>query len=911
MRGQRMTDWSERLAEFLAVGDAPASGLDAEARATAGRYVLEASGSTEPEAFLHELDEQYPVRIPGGQLHARRTYLRGQLVQALGRPAEALETLLPLCEKLEQESQWPDLAAVADEILQSIGSVEAARYLAKAVEVAGAAVAPEGSLMRALRLFPEEHRVCWLAAEELERGGESERALALFVGCLPSLVEGRDFERIEETFIRLEEAEDAETVRLLLDACLRLAAAKEWKRAEGYLETLLPRIRKAGLVPEAWERLLKLLPKAPADSNLRRLLMEIAPDALPGVEGALDLLGRSGILDPKVKVSSALRKLDELLEFAPGYRVLHASWGAGKIRANEGDALIIDFPDRPSHRMSLKIARNALTVIPPDDLRVLWTEKPDEVREVLRTNPAQVAYLAIREMGGRVTTQQLRRRMTAEMIPTSRWATWWKEARQAMEQDERFDLSEGFRQVYAIRTREQRDEDRLLPRMDRRRGIRANLNLLRRFLEQHPQYQERAVKMYSPVLTRWLRDEKTHPEAALAICLLLDRWEKLEMRDLEASLRAVMSRGVEASAYANVDDQRFLVSNALRLKGLEREAALFALGSRYPEIREMGWAQLRKDPEQGRRTLAELLSRPEERPHTALSVALMLIAEDTPREAFHPPVWRVAGSLCRLVERTGRDVLRDQVMRLFSPRSSLFEVLERETPADEEVGSLGKELTRWRESERFLFPILEFFDALGLSEMVTAVRSDRMAATNRLIASQHSEEVFGGLYMTRSSYERLERERAELRRELKEDIPRIIEKAREQGDLSENAEYDAAKEKQARFTSRVSEIDRILAQATMIENVEVPEGQIGPGSWVTLRLVAGANTGAERHFWVLGEGDSRFGDEVVSASAPLGKLLLGRRIGDRVTLDLEEGAAEAEIVAAQKRLPQSEPAERG
>ena len=373
-----MSDWQDQLAEFLASADASASGLDAEARATAGRIVLQASGSAEPEAFLHDLDQHYPMRVPGGQLHPRRAFVRGQLLIALDRPTEALETLLPLCEKLEQQGSWDELAAVADELLQGVPSVEAARYLAKAVEVAGAIVAPEGSLPRALRLFPEEHRVCWLAGEEFERQGDDERALALFAGCLPALVEARNFERIDETFIRLEGVKDPETLRLLLEACTRLANAKEWKRAETYLEPLLLRIRKAGLVPEVWERLLKLLRKAPPDSNLRRFLMELAPDALPGVDGALDLLARSGIMDASVKVTSALHKLDELLEFAPGYRVLHASWGVGRIRVNEGNALIIDFPDRPGHRMSLKIARSALTVIPLDDLRmrcVSWSAR--------------------------------------------------------------------------------------------------------------------------------------------------------------------------------------------------------------------------------------------------------------------------------------------------------------------------------------------------------------------------------------------------------------------------------------------------------------------------------------------------------------------------------------------------------
>jgi transcription elongation factor GreA len=907
-----MSDWKEHLEEFLASEEASASGLDAGARETAMRILLQASGSNESEALLHEMEQRYPVRARGGSLLPKRAYLRGRLLLELERSGEALETLLPLCEKLEQQEQLHDLAATADEILGITASVDAARYLAKAIEEGGADVAPAGSLRRALELFPDEHRICWLAASEFEGQGETERALGLFTGCLPALIDVKALDRIEEIFIRLEDLDDTETVATMLQACVKLATAKEWKVAETYLEPLLPKIRKAGLVGSAWDLFLKLLPKAPTESNLRRFIMEIAAEALPGVDGVLDLLARSGILDPKVKAPGALHKLKQLLELAPGYRVLHHNWGVGRIRSNEGDALIIDFPDRAGHRMSLSIARSALTVIPPDDLRALWTEKPDQVREMVRAKPADVAYLAIRELNGRATTQELRRRLTAEIIPTTRWSTWWKEARTAMEQDERFDLSEGFRQAYAIRSGPGHDEDLILPRMDRRRGIRANLNLLRRFLEQHPQHKDRAVKMYTPVLVRWLHDEKTHPDAALAICLLLDRWQRLDPKDLEQSLRTVLSRGVEASAFANISDQRLLVSNALKLSGLDREAILFALGSRYPEIREVGVAKLREDPVRGETTLMELLSRPEERPHTALGVIMMLIAEDTQRESFHPPIWRAASSLCRLIERTGKDALRNQVTRLFSPRSSLAEALRREPPAEEIVLSLGKELTRWRESERFLFPILEFFEEIGLTEMVQTVRQERSAATNRLIVSQrHGGGIYTGFYMTRATYERLERERRQLRHDLKFTIPEIIDRARALGDLSENAEYDAAKDKQADYTHRVTEIDRMLSQATPIETVQVPAGDVGPGSWIEVRLLnSDLDEAARTHtYWLLGEGDSRFGEEVVSCSAPIGRSLLGKKVGEQVPLDLPEGLVQVEILSAEQKFPQNEPAE--
>lgn len=905
-----MSHWKESLEQILDPGEASASHLDAGARTAARQILSEASATNEAEALLHELDRSFPIRTTGKGLLLRPAYLRGQILLEIERIEEALQCLLPLCEKLEQQGHWDQLAEIADEILQMTTNIDAARYLAKAAEEGGAKVVPEGSLKRAMDLFPDEHRICWLAAEEIERAGDAERAQALFTGCLPALVESKDLERVEEVLLRLDESRDVESTRSALHGCVKLASLKEWTLAETYLEPLLPRIKDQGIAPEAWGLFLKILPKAPADSGLRRFLMEIAPEALPGVDGVLDLLGRSSIMDPAVKVEKALKKLDQLLEFAPGYRVLHHNWGPGRIRAVEGVTLTIDFRNRPGHRMSFAIARNALRVIPPDDLRVLWLDTPDKVREMARANRADLAYLAIRELGGKATAQELRRRLTGDIIPTSSWSGWWKEARSAMEEDERFDLSESFRQTYAIRSKGASEEDLILPRLDRRRGIRANLNLLRRFLDQHPQYHDRAVKIYTPVLTRWLRDEKTHPEAAVAICLRLNRWQRLDSKSFAKSLSVFLTRGIEASVFSNEDDQRFLAIRALELDGLRREAIFFALGSRYPDIREIALKRMRDDPAEGERILADLLSRPEERPNTALTVIIETISKETEKESFLPSPWRAAASLCRLVERAGRDALREQIMRLFNKNSQLAQAL-REEPAPDDIQFLLEDtFKRWRESESYLFPILDFFAELGQEKLVLSVRGERTASTNRLLFQQQGAAGgYDGYYMTRATYAKLEEERNFLTRELKTTVARAIQTAREMGDLSENAEYMAAKEKQSNYMDRIQQISDQLASTTVIENVSVPEGEIGPGSRVELRAIAGegARPGEVLAFWLLGEGDSRFGQEVLSCMAPAARPLLGKKVGDQVSVQLPGGSVVTEVISTRRELPQKEP----
>ena len=245
---------------------------------------------------------------------------------------------------------------------------------------------------------------------------------------------------------------------------------------------------------------------------------------------------------------------------------------------------------------------------------MLWTEDANRVRQLAAERPAELAFLAIRELGGKATAQVLRRRLTDQIMPVSRWSAWWKEARAAMETDERFDLSESFRQtVRHPRARRRRSRRRAPATARPASRIRANLNLLRRFLDQHPHQKDRAVRMYTPLLTRWLRDEHTNPEAAMAICLLLNRWGRLEREDLHRSLREVLATGVEATAFADEADQRFIVEHAFEFEDLVKTALLFGLGSRDEVDARAGAREDGREPGTERDAAAEPARPPEER----------------------------------------------------------------------------------------------------------------------------------------------------------------------------------------------------------------------------------------------------------------------------------------------------------
>jgi len=138
---------------------------------------------------------------------------------------------------------------------------------------------------------------------------------------------------------------------------------------------------------------------------------------------------------------------------------------------------------------------------------------------------------------------------------------------------------------------------------------------------------------------------------------------------------------------------------------------------------------------------------------------------------------------------------------------------------------------------------------------------------------------------------RLQDEIQQLEYELKVHLPKEILKAREHGDLRENAEYKAAKERQSFLQARTAQLHRRLAALNMVNLDRIPRDKVGLGSLVTVVADGGEETVFE--IVVAEEADPTIGR--ISPSSPIGKCLLGREEGDEVDVKVPAGQRTYEI----------------
>lgn len=140
---------------------------------------------------------------------------------------------------------------------------------------------------------------------------------------------------------------------------------------------------------------------------------------------------------------------------------------------------------------------------------------------------------------------------------------------------------------------------------------------------------------------------------------------------------------------------------------------------------------------------------------------------------------------------------------------------------------------------------------------------------------------------------KLQDEIAILERELHVELPKEILKARAHGDLSENAEYHAAKDRQGFVNARLGQLKKRLAEMSMVDFTKIPHGKVGLGSTVVV-LDTKRDEEITYNLVTTEEADPANGN--ISTTSPIGRALLGKEVGDEVKVQSPGGLKELEIL---------------
>ncbi len=676
-------------------------------------------------------------------------------------------------------------------------------------------------------------------------------------------IEAGNFAAVEDAWLRgLEEAADA---AYFVGLSRALAGAGEEERARPLLELLDEQLQ-AG---EHWEERLRVLLRAgqllyepvALHGEVVATLRNLYPDS-PSLEGLMEKVGLQRAVEDFEKNRRKVRRLRALLEFDRGAVVWMDGKGAGRVvEVNlQLDNFKIDFDRHPGLRVGFRAASKLLRALPPGHLLRRKVEEPEALRALAEQDPGALLVALLESQEEPLTAAQIRRALE-DVVGADRWSAWWAAARR---HPQIVSLNRRGQQLYTGTASGRAAREAVLEAFAGA-GVEGKLALWRRNVGRWEDLDQQLAAELARVGEEAAAER---PGEALAIWLALERAGRAPAAagwSADAQLAAAPD---PASLAATLADRPAREEAYRRLRaGREQD---------WPEV----YARLLEREEDGRLLDALADGLRKARPELLEAFLDRLLAQ--PRRQPAAFAW--------LAERAAQPVAAGR-----NPLRLLQQILE--APRHPELASYRARLARLLESGGPLVHLLERFDEAQAAQAEKAIERAPFEDYLRqpLLNALHLRfpalrpEATVPLYALPSS---IATRRAELEKLKLTEIPanrKAIEEARALGDLRENFEYKAARQRHEYLNARLQKLQRDLERVRPLAAPAEAPAEVRPGCRVRL---ADAD-GTERTLALLGPWESDPARGVISYEAELGRELAGKRPGDTVALDGRDYRIEA------------------
>ena len=586
--------------------------------------------------------------------------------------------------------------------------------------------------------------------------------------------------------------------------------------------------------------------------------------------------------NPSLKTAKA--KLEAM---QPGSYCIHKSWGFGQIKSYDEAAgkLIIDFKTKPGHAMDPAFCVNTLEVLPSNHLLVRKETEPAVIAKLVTNDPAQLLIEALAAYPNNAATQIEIEIVFAQILGEEKFKKWWSTAKKAIAKDPRIAVPAKKTECYFLRETPVSNEDEITEKFHGTRSARLRVKLALELLDSADK-NKGEIKADLPALLEGVAEAvKTSNQFDAA-----ERLHAASIRDRLAKLA-----GVDASTFEPT--QVSLVANARDLP---------AIVEKLPVGFQSDFLELLKEahPLEHRDIVINLLKISQGKFTT--ECINFLIENDHGEElaaTFHR--WMAEQNLRApvlhwIVKNRNSKKFAKLLGDLISPRlfSAIFYAIDyealqaasaRRIPLADSL-SEDTELipdllaTASAETARDLAHSLLLNQGFeDLTKKSLLARFIKLYPSISTVLTGENEAKEEQLLVSRDSYER---KREELELIISKKIPdnsKAIAAAREHGDLKENSEYKMAKQDQSVLMAQKAQLEKDLGRARITDFKEVTAENVGVGSVVSTIV---ASNGKAARYTVLGAWDSEPEQNIIAYKTPLGQALLGKKIGDTVTVKI-------------------------
>jgi len=608
-------------------------------------------------------------------------------------------------------------------------------------------------------------------------------------------------------------------------------------------------------------------------------------------------------------VHEAIAAFEKHIAFDKGNYVFHRTWGVGRISGIEGDEIRIDFAKKRDHSMSLKMAVEALQTLSKEHIWVLRaTWKREKLTDKIKEDKTWALKTVIKSFGNSCDLKRIKAELCPGVLSEKEWTTWSSKAREILRTDPGFGVSPDNIDVFTVREHPISVSEKLYNEFKAERNFYHRIAIIRNFANQN--YSEDDLEYFAEMFSyfgSFLKTSNQSGEQAVASCLLIKELlgkHPAQLKDMADSNPqtnfAEIFKGITDAAglYASLKDSHLKKEFIRQIRNVYGWADVYV--QLFPRIIDATIIEeLEKDNDEKLTALtADCFERYRERREAVVWLYKMyseakakVTASDGGGSEAENKARAKAENRVRWYETAGVSKER-QIIVLIHLLDITYRDIENQRDTVE-ARKINKQVYNILFKDNVLGKFVEGSERdtitriySFISDLKTLDPQDKISLRSKIqdrfpdfkFTETVEKRVSQGLTVTKTKYEEKQKQLVHI---MDVEVPansREIEAARLHGDLKENAEYIAAKEKQTLLNTTTEKLKEEIDRAQIFDPVMIDTSRVSFGTVIVLK---NENNSQTERYTILGPWESDPENHVISYQTPFGKAMINKVAGDR------------------------------
>jgi transcription elongation factor GreA len=755
---------------------------------------------------------------------------------------------------------------------------------------------------RLIKVDYEEAPIVRKLAEKKEEEGDNAGAVDYYKKAIHRFIGKGQFTVVKDLWSKIIELGEEEYEFLFLIES-RVSRVMDNEKAVQLLEDLFS----SSFRRENWdvsiEILKKILAYDPKNNLARNQIVECYRNKYQGHSQLDEYIRLSNLNQGWRNVSEAITDFEKHISFDSGSFVFHKSWGVGLIKSIQDDDIVIDFTKKRNHTMSLKMGVNALQSLAKDHIWVLKSIFPkDKLKAKIKKDHIWALKIIIRSYNNSADIKKIKSELVPAILTPGEWTGWSSNAREILKTDSAFGNDPDKMDHYVVRDKPMSLEERIYNSFRTEKSFFKRINYMREFLETSDPNSDYFNEIFQ-FFVGYLKTANVNYNVVCSYLLVTKTAKKFPFLNpgLNWGFKELFSDIEDVvTLFLEIDDadlrKDFLIKTRQEVEDWERiYLSVFPFYQTKYIIEDLLGAGFK---DRVNKLFSDVVQRYREYREAFVWVARTYAENEKWQEKSGIKYEKILINLIHLLDLTYRDIANKKDATNNRKISRGIETYLFKEERLENFIMEGDKDTVYR-----LFSLIHDVKEMNpklimdLQKKIEEKFPDFKIAAARETRPLEAQAKSRNFFVTEAA---LMAKQKELKQIIEVEIPKNskeIGKAIELGDLKENAEYKAGKEKQESLQIAVGRLQDEIERARVFNPAETDIKKVSFGTQV---LLLNMESEEEEIFTILGPWESDPSNKVISYISPFGAALFGNKKNKKLAFEINEQKYNYQIINVEK-----------